>query len=81
MDLTTRKEMNLTLKCVCLNREEFEKIKDYYRYIGVEIYDKEEAGVNIVYFHIKKYRLQCINEHLDTRNLEDLPLYICEIVE
>ena len=81
MDLTTRREMSITLKCVCLKRKEFEKIKDYYRYIGVEIYDKEEGGVNIVYFYIKKYRLQCINEHLDTRTLEDLPLYICEIVE
>lgn len=81
MDLITRKEMKLTLKCVCLNREEFEKIRDYYIYIGVEFYDKEEGGADIVYFHRRKYRVQCINEHLDTRNLESLPLYICEIAE
>lgn len=81
MDFTIRREMSLTLKCVCLKREEFEKINDYYRYIGVELYDKEEGGVNIVYFHMKKYRVQCINEHLDTTTFEDLPIYICEIVE
>ncbi len=81
MDIITTKEMTLTLKCVCLNREEFEKIRDYYRYIGVEFYDKEEGGSYIGYFYIKKFRGQCINENLDTRNLESLPLHICEIAE
>lgn len=80
MDLITRKEMTLTLKCVCLNREEFEKIRDYYRYIGVEFYDKEEGGSYIGYFYIKKFPEECKNEHLDIRNIEFLPLRICEIV-
>lgn len=81
MDLITTKEMTLTLECVCLKREEFEKIRDYYRYIGIEFYDKEELGVHIGYFYIKKLPGQCINEHLDTRNIDSLPLYICETSE
>lgn len=81
MDLITTKEMTLTLKCVCLTREEFEKIHDYYTYIGVEFYDKEGGGSYIGYFYMRKIPSQCINEHLDIRNLESLPLRICEIAE
>lgn len=81
MDLITTKEMTITLKCVCMNNEEFKKIQEYYRYIGLEIYEKNEGETYIRYFYIKKLKGQCINEHLDTRNIKSLPLYICETSE
>lgn len=75
------KEMTLTLKCVCLNKEEFEKIREYYRYIGLDIYENDKGELFIRDFYIKKFKGQCIDEHLYIRNIDSLPLYICETSE
>lgn len=69
--------MTFSFECTCMKYEELKEIREYYRYVGCNFYEDKNKKIHMSELYIKILRHNAQMEHLDLRNFDSFPIYIC----